>query len=60
MARRFTRRFTPAHARQPLWLVLVGHDCSEEHWVRMSIPDEDAARRRLCIPKDVPILIGRP
>jgi hypothetical protein len=60
MASRFTRRFTPALAEKPLWLVFVGTDCSTEHWVHMSIPDEDAVRRLLCIPKDVPILIGRP
>jgi hypothetical protein len=59
MARKFTRRFTPA--TQPLmeWLVLVGEEC-EMHILLMSLPCETTVRRRLCVDEAVPILIGRP
>lgn len=59
MARNFTRSFTPAQPPLYEWLVLVGDECIM-YWLRMSVPCEDAVRRTLCIPEDIPILIGRP
>ncbi len=61
MARRpFTRRFTPGQAPLTEWLVFIGDECAEEHTVYWPIPDETFVRRRLGIPEDTPILIGRP
>lgn len=59
MARRFTRRFTPAPQPSLEWLVLVGEEC-EMHYLSMSVPCEVAVRRLLHVSEDVPVLIGRP
>lgn len=53
----FTRRNTPPRAETIEWLVLVGDSC-REYWLQMCVPDEDFVRRQLCLPDDVPILIG--
>lgn len=61
MARRpFTRRFTPSRIQTFEWLVLVGDDGGTEHRVMMQVPNENFVRRLLNIPKDTPILVGRP
>ena len=60
MARNSTRRFTPSYGERLEWLVLVGNDCAREYRMQMMVPDETFVRRRLDIPRSVPILIGRP
>lgn len=60
MCKHFTRRFTPSPTKQFVWLVLVGENCDTQYEVSMRIPSEEYARLVLRIPKDVPVLIGRP
>lgn len=60
MCKNFTRRFTPSQTQVFVWLVLVGENCDRQYEVAMRVPSEEYARQLLNIPKDVPILVGRP
>ncbi len=60
MTHQFTRKFTPSSTQVCTWLVLIGEDCALEREVVMSVPDESFVRRLLGLPKNIPILIGRP
>ncbi len=59
MGKKFTPRCARGNTDRDEWLVLVGND-AKAVYVRMSIPDENAARRMLGIPMTTPVVIGRP
>lgn len=60
MTLQFTRKFTPSSSQAHTWFVLIGEDCAIEREVVMLVPDEKFVRRLFDLPKNIPILIGRP